>query len=110
PRALGTLLRSVARQGSMKSGNGAGFAPGSTRAMKRDDERGRADAARAMRIRYHKVATVRVLVTTYGEYEPLYEPLWRSRLAQGSQIRCPVSQSAARHGLSLDARLRKHAE
>src|SRR2546426_2631506 len=26
----------------MKAGNGAGFAPGSTRAMKREDERGRA--------------------------------------------------------------------
>ena len=42
PRALGTLLRSVARHGSMKSGNGAGIAPGNARARKREDERGRA--------------------------------------------------------------------
>jgi hypothetical protein len=33
----------------MKAGNGAGFAPGSTRARKRDDVRRRVDATRDMR-------------------------------------------------------------
>jgi hypothetical protein len=41
---VGILLRSVASDGSMKARQGACFAPGSTRAMKRDDERWRADA------------------------------------------------------------------
>jgi hypothetical protein len=49
----------------MKAGNGAGFAPGSTRARKRDDDRWRADTARAMRIRYHKVAPIRVLYSSH---------------------------------------------
>jgi hypothetical protein len=66
----------------MKAGNGAGFAPGSTRARKRDDVRRRVDATRDMR---NFVSTISaVFFATHSHTTLTFTPIERAYMSKSS--------------------------